>query len=104
MLYLRPVRVPIEAALPRKQLLDFVRLAVPAGGSLPAQFEVHCSQVSLVDTEGRRLLVSGHYELLVSNGIQEFRLPLHLYLKGPVVLDSLVDTRLSMGDAEPVVI
>lgn len=54
---------------PKKQLLDFERVHVPAGGSVAVAFAVNTSQLALTNLDGTREVVAGAYTLVFTNGV-----------------------------------
>ena len=57
-----------DAPLPRRRLLDFRKLALPAGASATARFDVAPRQLRLVNRAGERVAAHGTFTLIFTNG------------------------------------
>jgi len=68
--YFAPKWVPKAgtAPLPFKQLIDFERVFVATGGSSVTSFVVTAEKLMTVDMAGNSSLVSGEYDIVVTNG------------------------------------
>jgi hypothetical protein len=67
--YFVPQFVRTDAPTPHKQLIDFERVHVTAGGSTTVAFTVASSQFDLVDVNGTRAPHAGTYRLMFTNGV-----------------------------------
>jgi len=93
MAYFAPKGVPAipKQLMPRRQLFDFARVAIPRGDVRTVSFTVLCESISLVDGEGQRLIAPGSYQLLLSNGVDEIAVDMELALPKPIVVDTLAE-------------
>ena len=68
--YFAPQFVRTDGApTPHKQLIDFERVHVAAGGSTTVAFSIASSQLDLVDVNGTRAPHAGTFRLMFTNGV-----------------------------------
>ncbi len=54
-----------------RQLADFQRVSVPAGGHADLVFEVTADSLTLYDEAGNRVSYAGRYRLTFTNGVDD---------------------------------
>jgi len=62
---------PVDHPLPRRALVDFERVAVPAGGQAEVKFKLGNEQLQLINKQGQRVLYPGKHEFIFSTGQHE---------------------------------
>jgi len=61
-------RAKLNQSTPIRSLVDFARVAVPAGGETRASFSFSPADLATVDTHGRKVVVGGEHQLTFSRG------------------------------------
>lgn len=73
-----PVSSMRASQAPSKWLVDYKKVALAPGGTEEVTFTIQPSQLSTVDSDGRRQILAGQYVLDFTNGVQD---PLEVPIK-----------------------
>ena len=77
--------------LPHKQLVDFRRVSLDAGGTTSLDFTLAASKLGLVDSKGNTVLYGGTHKFIVSRGNgDDLAAPVEVKTASPVTIDTLL--------------
>ena len=63
------LRATLDHPVPKRELVDFTRVSVAAGGVTHVSFELPKANFTLVDNQGVRQLYSGRHYVTISRGV-----------------------------------
>lgn len=72
--YFRPNNVSLHHSMAlrlRRQMIGFERMYLEPQEASTTMFTVSSSDLSIVDNDGNRCIVPGHYELIITNGVDQ---------------------------------